>query len=118
MASEWTQYYDAAGDDPRPTLLDALRRFDDEEPGERFAVDLGSGSGRDTAELLRRGWSVLAVDATAEAIERLLSRPDLSGQGAMPAGDAGLAVRGRRLAERRPRQLELRAAVLPAEGVP
>jgi SAM-dependent methyltransferase len=80
VASEWTQYYDAAGDDPRPTLLDALRRFDDEEPCERFAVDLGSGSGRDTAELLRRGWSVLAVDGTAEAIERLLSRPDLSGR--------------------------------------
>lgn len=78
VASEWTQYYEAAGGDARPTLLDALRRFDEEEPRHRFAVDLGSGSGRDTAELLRRGWSVLAVDGTPEGIERLLSRPDLS----------------------------------------
>jgi hypothetical protein len=40
---EWSRYYDAAGDDPRETLLDALRRFDEEPPpSERFAVDLGS----------------------------------------------------------------------------
>jgi trans-aconitate methyltransferase len=42
-----------------------------------FAVDLGCGAGRDTAELLRRGWRVLAIDAEAEAIRRLLERRDL-----------------------------------------
>lgn len=74
MVSEWTAYYEAAGDEPRSTLLEALRRFDGEERRERFAVDLGCGSGRDTLELLRRGWSVLAIDGTAEAIERLGAR--------------------------------------------
>ena len=64
---EWTRYYDAAGVDPRATLLDALARFD--EPG--FAVDLGCGTGRDTFELLRRGWRVLAIDAQEEALRRL-----------------------------------------------
>ncbi len=64
---EWTRYYDAAGVDPRQTLLDALVRFD--EPG--FAVDLGCGTGRDTFELLRRGWHVLAIDAQEEALRRL-----------------------------------------------
>lgn len=78
MGSDWTEYYEAAGDEPRSTLLEALRRFDEEGRRERFAVDLGCGTGRDTFELLRRGWSVLALDGTAEAIERLGSRPGLS----------------------------------------
>jgi membrane dipeptidase len=63
------RYFDCAGDDPRPTLLAALDRF--EAPG--LAVDLGAGTGRDTAELLRRGWSVIAIDREREAIERLLA---------------------------------------------
>ena len=65
----WGRYFDMAGDDARPTLLDALDRFD--EPG--LAVDLGAGTGRDTAELLRRGWSVIAIDGEREAIDRLLA---------------------------------------------
>jgi len=78
VSSGWTRYYEASGPEPRTTLLDALRRFEEEEPKERFAVDLGCGTGRDTLELLRRGWRVLAVDATIEAIERLLVGRDLS----------------------------------------
>jgi SAM-dependent methyltransferase len=72
--SGWTDYYEAAGDDPRDTLLDALRRFEGEPPGDRSAVDLGCGTGRDTVELLRRGWAVLAIDGEAEALERLVAR--------------------------------------------
>ena len=72
MASdEWTRYYEAVGLEPRTTLLEALRRFDEEEPRERFAVDLGCGRGGDTVELLGRGWRVLAMDGTVEAIDRL-----------------------------------------------
>jgi SAM-dependent methyltransferase len=63
----WGRYFDAAGDDPRPTLIDAASRF--AEPG--FAVDLGCGNGRDSAELLRRGWRVLAIDGETDAIERV-----------------------------------------------
>jgi SAM-dependent methyltransferase len=74
---DWRRYYEAAGDDPRETLLVALDRFDAEEPRERFGVDLGCGTGRDTVELLRRGWRVLAIDGQSEAIERLLGRRDL-----------------------------------------
>jgi len=65
--NEWTRYYDAAGDEPRDTLLAALEGF--ESPG--LAVDLGCGAGRDTVELLRRGWRVVAIDSEAEAIRRL-----------------------------------------------
>jgi membrane dipeptidase len=72
----WGRYFAAAGDDPRPTLVDAVARF--AEPG--LAVDLGCGAGRDTAELLRRGWRVLAIDREQEAIDRLhaLVGPDSS----------------------------------------
>lgn len=63
----WGRYLALAGDDPRPTLVAAATRF--AEPGR--AVDLGAGSGRDTAELLRRGWRVLAIDREQDAIDRL-----------------------------------------------
>lgn len=36
--------------------------------GPGFAVDLGCGDGADTAELLRRGWTVLAADRQPAAI--------------------------------------------------
>lgn len=45
-----------------------MERFS--SPG--LAIDLGPGTGRDTAELLGRGWRVLAIDREPEAIERLL----------------------------------------------
>jgi tellurite methyltransferase len=71
----WRDYYVAtAGRPPRPTLLFALDRLTG-EPGR--AVDLGCGDGRDTIELLRRGWAVIAIDAEAEAIVRLKARDDL-----------------------------------------
>ncbi len=76
----WPSYYQAvAGRPPRDTLLGALERFERATPVQRsrFAVDLGCGEGRDTVELLRRGWQVLGIDANPEAIERLLNRDDL-----------------------------------------
>jgi SAM-dependent methyltransferase len=81
--ARWNRYYEAvANRPPRDTLLDALDRFSAEGVPAKdgpppFALDLGCGDGRDTVALLRRGWRVLAIDATAEAIERLLARPDL-----------------------------------------
>jgi len=79
MSEGWGRYYEAAkGGGPRETLRLALDLFESEGGGgERLAVDLGCGEGRDTFELLRRGWRVLAIDAEPEAIERLRARPDL-----------------------------------------
>jgi SAM-dependent methyltransferase len=74
--SDWAEYYErVAGRPPRRTLLAALAGFGDARG--LSAVDLGCGDGRDTIELLRRGWRVLAIDAEAEALERLRARPDL-----------------------------------------
>ena len=73
MSERWVRFFDAAGAEPRGTLLLALERHAaeaNEEP-EPFAVDLGCGAGRDSLELLRRGWRVLAVDAHPEALRRL-----------------------------------------------
>ncbi|NJL45112.1 MAG: class I SAM-dependent methyltransferase [Leptolyngbyaceae cyanobacterium SM2_3_12] len=76
----WADYYQAVqGRPPRETLLLALDRFDQEAlptPTAR-AVDLGCGDGRDTVEILRRGWSVLAIDKEAEALARLTQRSSL-----------------------------------------
>ena len=76
MSEKWLRYYAAAGDAPRVTLLDALARYEDEGKPPGLAVDLGCGTGRDTFELLRRGWRVVAVDAEPSAIERLREHPD------------------------------------------
>jgi SAM-dependent methyltransferase len=68
--SDWAKYYAAAGDDPRETLVQAADAF----AAPSFAVDLGCGTGRDTLELLRRGWRVLAIDGEREAVDRLRER--------------------------------------------
>lgn len=78
---DWAAYYSAVvGRPPRDTLLAALGRFEAEESAasSRLAVDLGCGEGRDTVELLRRGWRVLGIDGEPEAIARLLSRPEIN----------------------------------------
>lgn len=75
---DWSAYYDAVvGRPPRDTLLAALERFEAENAGAGLAVDLGCGDGRDTVELLKRGWRVLGIDGEQEAITRLLNRPGL-----------------------------------------
>ncbi len=75
----WTDYYQAvAGRPPRETLLIALERFSAESSPRKTAVDLGCGDGRDTVELLRRNWRVIAVDGEPEAIDRLRRRSDIN----------------------------------------
>lgn len=77
MSAGWDAYYDAtAGRPPRRTLLAALERFES-LPQPPRAIDLGCGDGRDTIELLRRGWEVIAIDAAPAALERLTRRADL-----------------------------------------
>jgi SAM-dependent methyltransferase len=78
----WSSYYQAVeGRPPRETLVTALNLFEAEANSSQmrpFAVDLGCGNGRDTAELLRRGWRVLAIDGQAEAIEALRQQKDIN----------------------------------------
>ncbi|MDG0817194.1 class I SAM-dependent methyltransferase [Bdellovibrio svalbardensis] len=50
----------------RPRLLETLNTFFPSFAG--MALDLGCGGGRDTRELLKRGWSVDALDANESAL--------------------------------------------------
>ena len=79
LNGDWAAYYEETGRrQPRQTLIRALDAFDREgRPDRALAADLGCGSGRDTIEILRRGWLVHAVDASPDAIEGLLTRDDL-----------------------------------------
>lgn len=52
---------------PHPGLLNALAYC--EAPG--LALDLGCGAGRDSLELLRRGWQVIALDTDPAALDCL-----------------------------------------------
>jgi tellurite methyltransferase len=76
---DWPSYFRCMlGKPARETLLKALALFDKETPGPeggaRRAVDLGCGEGRDAFELLRRGWSVTAIDGHPMALELLMER--------------------------------------------
>lgn len=91
---DWVAYYDAvAGKPPRETLLMALGRFDAESAASAvrgsewpLAVDLGAGEGRDTAELLRRGWRVIAIDDHPDGLRRLRERRDAEVASALADG--------------------------------
>lgn len=110
----WPAYYAVTVDRPPwRTLVRAIELFEADDAGRpggptggsdtaggegdpvRFAVDLGSGAGRDTRELLRRGWRVLAVDREASAIDALRSATapaDLPRLETLVADLAGAAV--------------------------
>jgi tellurite methyltransferase len=79
-AEYWARYYAVTAERPAwGTVRLAIERFraeDEAAPAahprrRRLAVDLGCGAGRDTRELLRAGWRVLAIDRQPEARDAL-----------------------------------------------
>ena len=74
-ANDWPGYFGSVlGKPPRDTLLAALAAFEHEGVATGCAVDLAAGEGRDTLELLARGWRVLATDAEPTAFAYLWPR--------------------------------------------
>jgi SAM-dependent methyltransferase len=72
---EWEAFYRALeGRALREVFVDATPFMPVAVPGDPalVAVDLGCGDGTETLELLRRGWTVLAVDQSSQGIARLL----------------------------------------------
>jgi len=73
----WTAYYRFTSKrPPRDLLLQALNHLDWEHARKRrrTAIDIGFGAGNDTLELLRRGWSVVAIDGQEAAAKFLAGR--------------------------------------------
>ncbi|MGM5470325.1 class I SAM-dependent methyltransferase [Flavobacteriaceae bacterium LMO-SS05] len=72
---DWSGYFDAVlGKPARDTLLAALDAFEQEGFHSGLAVDLAAGEGRDTLELLRRNWRVLATDKHPKAFSYISER--------------------------------------------
>lgn len=71
--SRWGRYHRLTAERPSRELLRATLRLLGTTPSRRLAVDLGCGAGVESLELLRGGWSILAVDASPSAIEQLRS---------------------------------------------
>ena len=76
----WNRFYEARGVQPvRPLLTRTLDLREGGGLGPGQAIDLGCGEGTDTAELLSRGWRVVAIDASEEGITRTRSRAEALG---------------------------------------
>jgi SAM-dependent methyltransferase len=81
----WSRYYEVTAERPAwQTVRIAISRFKSEDEAaalqgrkrchpERLAVDLGCGAGRDTRELLRARWRVIAVDREPAALQTLVA---------------------------------------------
>ncbi|MGH7133839.1 MAG: class I SAM-dependent methyltransferase [Phycisphaerales bacterium] len=115
MALEWKDYLDAvAGMPARETCLKALGLFEEGEKakaegtkanpppyplpqgrGAKLAVDLGCGDGRDTVEMVKRGWRVVANDTGEEGLRRLVERLEAMERRGELAGAVGRVVLNR-----------------------
>lgn len=73
---QWGNFYQQSVNASKPTetLLTALENFEKENRKPGFAVDLGSGTGKDTLFLLSKNWRVLAIDQEPESISIILNR--------------------------------------------
>lgn len=72
---DWSGYFTSVlGKPPRETLLSAMDYFEQEGFAGGLAVDVAAGEGRDTLELLSRGWHVIATDNHPDAFPLLRSR--------------------------------------------
>jgi SAM-dependent methyltransferase len=108
---DWPAYFDRmVGKPARETLVRAADALAAEGFGAKatgdagpvgvgraqpWAADLGCGDGRDTAELLRRGWRVWAQDSSADGLARLRARPECAaalGDGRLLVVDADFAA--------------------------
>lgn len=73
--ADWPGYFGAVlGKPPRDTLVAALDAFAREGFTGGVAVDIAAGEGRDTLELLERGWRVVATDGHPDAFPLLWPR--------------------------------------------
>jgi tellurite methyltransferase len=74
-AEDWPGYFmSVLGKQARETLVAALDSFAREGIDPGLGVDIAAGEGRDTLEMLERGWQVVATDIQPEAFKLLWPR--------------------------------------------
>ncbi len=74
MNKNWRSHFEIESKElkrPAATLSKALSLFDESDLNDKTAVDLGFGAGSDTFDLLKNGWSVLAIDNSQDAIDKM-----------------------------------------------
>ena len=72
---DWPGYFGSVlGKGARETLVAALDLFSQEGFTDGLSVDIAAGEGRDTLELPRQGWRVVATDGHPDAFPLLWSR--------------------------------------------
>ena len=72
---DWPGYFAAVlGKGARETLVAAMDSFALEGFTEGLGVDIAAGEGRDTLEMLHRGWRVIAMDSHPDAFPHLWPR--------------------------------------------
>ncbi|MFN8528052.1 MAG: class I SAM-dependent methyltransferase [Anaerolineae bacterium] len=77
----WNDYFKATlNNPPHPMVVKALDAFERTGRPTGHGLDLGCGAGRDTRELLRRGWNVLAIDREPAALYMLRGTVSDDGQ--------------------------------------
>lgn len=82
--TSWKTYLENAETVPvKNTLFEALKHIKVPSGEHPFAIDLGCGAGSDTVFLLSKGWEVLCVDLSFEAIKATLRRAEKIGKGSM-----------------------------------
>lgn len=81
-ASDWSDFHRRALlRPPRELLRRTAASFACEQRTPGIAIDLGCGSGAETAELLRAGWEVHAVDADTGGLEMLVQALPVESRG-------------------------------------
>lgn len=75
--NRWQSYYkDKLKQPARQFVIDALALLPKSDES-RIALDLGSGVGHETLLLLKEGFHVIAIDNQQQALNIMLSRPEL-----------------------------------------
>lgn len=93
LTRNWLAYYRWTADrPPRDLLLRTLDHvaWEGRARRRRLAVEIGSGAGTDSLELLRRGWRVLAIDREPAALAFLDRRVPARARGSLTLREAAM----------------------------
>ncbi len=88
------RFWSAMAYDPAPSILPILEQYYSKEPGEgKVAIDLGCGNSQTVSFLLKRGWTVIAVDNLPLALSLLTDKnPEAVASGQLQVVEADIST--------------------------